>query len=223
MNLQKSFNYKYFIQNIKKSRGLLAFIFGIVPLLNIIMLIIFISEKESFITFNTLSVVTLIGSYFIPIVFALSLFGFVFKRKSVDFVMSKPLSRKTIYVTNFFGGLGVLVLFMLLNTTIFGIFSLCFKSVVLPFALLIDYFVLWLISYIFMFVVAVLAITLSGNVMGSIVIILIVSFLYPFFAISNHVLDDSHFNYGYIKCTTDTCAPANYNCYNDAECKSKVL
>ncbi|MDE5540150.1 MAG: tripartite tricarboxylate transporter TctB family protein, partial [Bacilli bacterium] len=25
------------------------------------------------------------------------------------------------------------------------------------------------------------------------------------------------------KCTTDTCAPANYNCYNDAECKSKVL
>ena len=44
--------------------------------------------------------------------------------------MSKPLSRKTIYFTNIIGGIGMILIFMLLNTAIFGIFSLWLPIVV---------------------------------------------------------------------------------------------
>ena len=46
MSLMKLFNFKYLKENIKKSRGLLAFFFGVVPLINIIVLITIISNDK---------------------------------------------------------------------------------------------------------------------------------------------------------------------------------
>lgn len=217
----KLFNFKYFKENIKKSKGLLAFVLGIVPLLNIVMLAICISEEQSLINFNLISIITLIGLYFVPIVLALSLFGFVFKRKSVDFVMSKPISRQNLYFTNMLGGILVILAFMLLNTLIFSFFSLFFSNIIIPFALLIDYFIFWLISYIFMFAVATLAITLAGNFMSSMVIMMIIICLYPFLIISSSYLSMNNNNY--IKCTESTCAPKNYTCGSDKECQTRLL
>ncbi len=217
MSLTKLFNFKYFKENVRKSKSLLAFFLGCVPLFNILALVIaMISNKEiTFLTFNNISLITFLGLYILPVVLAVSLFGFLFKRKSVDFVMSKPLSRKTIYFTNILGGIIILVIFMFINFMIYTLFGLFSDILIIPFALIIDYFVYFLISYIFMFLVSTLAITLVGNFISSIVIILLVLCLVPFLRTLPFILDLD--NNGYIYCSKEECKPTHYNC-NAKDC-----
>lgn len=221
MDLKKYFNLSFFKENIKKSKGIIAFFFGVVPLLNILMLIVFLYEKENLINFSLLSSITMIGLYIIPFILAFTLFGFIFKQKSVDFILSKPISRKSIYWTNILGGTIILICFMLLNTFIFGIFSLLFSSLVLPFGLLLDYFIYFLISYIFVFFLSSLAIILSGNLITSLVIIMLLIFLIPFLQISTNTLSDNN-SATYIKCEYENCKPKNYECFNDHECINRL-
>lgn len=224
MNLMKLFkriNLKFLKENIRKSRGLLAFCFGVVPLINILILIIITSSLKNTIEildFNSISIVTYIGLFIIPIVLAVSLFGFVFKSKSVDFVLSKPLSRSTIYITNIVGGMIIITIFMLLNSLIYILFGLFFSGLIIPFNLILDYFILFLISYVFIFIVASLAISLAGNLMGSIVLILILICLVPFFKGINVYYLSNHRLSTYIKCADLSCRPENYNCYKSDIC-----
>lgn len=220
MNLKILFNKNYFLENLKKSKGILAFLFGIVPLFNILFLIICVVEKERLMNFGLISMITLLGMYVIPIGLSIALFGFVFKKKSVDFVMSKPISRKTMYFTNVFGGILVLVLFMLLNTIIFGIFGILFDFLVIPFGLLVDYFIFYLISYLFMFLATMLAVTLAGNFITSMVVVAIIVLIYPFFCLTGVILTNNH-SIGYIQCEEETCMPTVYNCYS-SDCKDRL-
>lgn len=56
MNLKAFFNMNFFKENIKKSKGLLAFLLGIIPIINIIILIILLTGNEGILVdFNTLS------------------------------------------------------------------------------------------------------------------------------------------------------------------------
>lgn len=183
MKLFKKFNIRFLKENIKKSKALLAFCLGLIPLLNILVLIAIAISLNGIeiLDFNSISMVTYLGLFIIPIVLAVSLFGFVFKNKSVDFVLSKPLSRSTIYITNIIGGILIITIFMLLNSLIYIFFGLIFSNLVIPFSLILDYFILYLISYIFIFVVSSLAISIAGNLMGSLVLILTIICLVPFF------------------------------------------
>lgn len=211
MNLMKIFNKNFFKENIKKSKGLLAFFFGVVPLINIIVLVVVLSENDTSILFdfNTISMVTYLGLYILPIVLAISLFGFVFKQKSVDFVMSKPISRKSIYITNVVGAILLMLLFMLINTGIFALFGLLFNRIVIPGALLFDYFLFWFISYIFMFIVTTLAVTLAGNFISSIVIVMIIICLFPFIELTNTSFVEARSN-NYYECNNEACIPNIY-------------
>lgn len=213
MNLKALFNLNYFKENIRKSKGVLAFLFGVIPLLNIIFLIICILEENTTLDFSSLGTITLLGMYIIPISLAISLFGFVFKQKSVDFVMSKPISRKSIYFTNIIGGIIVLALFIIINTFIFGLFGTLFSNLIIPLNLLIDYFIFYLISYIFMFIVTSLAVSIAGNFITSIVVLFIVIFLYPFLNITVQKLTNSSV-INYINCQEEVCKPLTYECYN---------
>ena len=200
MNSMKLFNINYFKENLRKSKSVLAFFFGVIPLLNVLLLVISIINRNNnieVIDFSAISTITYIGMYILPFVLSVSLFGFVFKRKSVDFVMSKPLSRKTIYFTNIFGGLIVLSIFILLNTIIYLLFSL-FAPLVLPISLVIDYMLFWLVSYIFMFIVSTLGISISGNLISSIVIMFIIICFFPFLNITSTVFNAMKSN-DYIK------------------------
>jgi len=220
MNLKALFNLNYFKENIKKSKGILAFLFGIVPLLNILILIICLFEKENILEFSLISSITHIGMYIIPIALAVSLFGFLFKQKSVDFVMSKPLSRKTVYFTNTAGGILILFVFLLINTLIYGLFGILFNSLVIPFKLLLDYFIFYFISYVFMYSIISLGIAFSGNFITSLVILFIVILLYPFITLANGYLTNSY-SINYINCTEEACKPTNYECYS-TDCKEEL-
>lgn len=224
MNLKALFNFNFFKENIRKSKGLLAFLLGVIPIINIIFLIILLTTSNTnLLTFNELSLLTYAGMIFIPLSLSVTLFGFILKKKSVDFIMSKPISRRSIFITNTLGGILVLLIFMMINTLIFGLFGLVFESLTIPFALLIDYFLFWFISYVFMFTVTNLAIILSGNLITSIVVALIILLIVPYLNGINYLTQDYYFGNNYIVCDNEDCKPTNYYCYNNSNCEEHLL
>lgn len=219
MNLKKLFNYSYFKENIKKSKSVLAFFFGVVPLLNILVMITCLYDAKARIDLNTISTITTLGLYLIPFILAFSLFGFLFKKSSVDFVVSKPLSRRSIYITNIIGGIIILFGFIFLNALIFFMFDL-FTSLTIPFLLILDYAIYFFVAYLFLFSISSLAITLAGNLMTSLVLIMIIVCLIPFIKISTNYFSFNDTNY--IKCTEEACTPSKYYCYENEECISHL-
>lgn len=185
MNLKKLFNFKFLKENIKKSKAILLFIVVFVPIITTVYLFVQLMNDDVIVFFEDLSMITYLGLFIIPIIIAYTLFGFVFKRKNVDFVMSKPISRKKMYWTNILGGIGLISLLFLIIGLLFGLFGI-FSSLVIPFGLIIDYILYWLVAYIFVFLVASLAISLAGNLVTTIIIILLALFLYPTVNIINN-------------------------------------
>ena len=77
MSLTKLFNKNYFIQNILKSKAVMALVIGIIPILNAI----FLMALESTVlgkyvaTLSEISILNIFGMYVLPIVLSLCLFG----------------------------------------------------------------------------------------------------------------------------------------------------
>ena len=224
MNLKALFNFNFLKENIRKSKGLLAFLLGVIPIINIIFLIVLLTTSSSnLLEFDIVSFLTYAGIIFIPLSLSVTLFGFVLKKKSVDFILSKPISRKSLFITNTLGGILVILVFMIINTLIFGLFGLVFESLTIPFGLLVDYFLFWFISYVFMFTVINLAIVLSGNLITSIVVALIILLIVPYLNGINYITQDYYSGDNYIICENPDCKPESYYCYNDDDCEEHLL
>ena len=112
---------------------------------------------------------------------------------------------------------------MIINTLIFGLFGLVFESLTIPFGLLVDYFLFWFISYVFMFTVINLAIVLSGNLITSIVVALIILLIVPYLNGINYITQDYYSGNNYIICENPDCKPESYYCYNDDDCEEHLL
>ena len=173
-------NLNYLIQNIKKSKSFLAFFIGIVPIITVLLLIVGSKDKAFIPSLEELSVINYPCLYVLPIIISICLFGYVFKKKSVDFVNSMPISRKQIFITNTIGGIILILLLNLINVILMLILSTIISNLVIPFSMLIDYFIYWSVSYIFVFTCANIAISLCGNMITSIALTLLIMFLIPF-------------------------------------------
>lgn len=181
MNLIKLFNVKYLMQNIKKSKNIIILCLTIMPILSAILLAVLGSSRNySSVVSSELTILNLIGMYVIPVIISMCLFGYVFKRNSVDFINSMPLSRKTIFVTNTIGGIILITLTQLLTLILTWIVSLFFTQIIIFNGYLIDIFFIMLVSYIFVFTAANLAMTISGNYLTQIAVTLLILFLIPF-------------------------------------------
>lgn len=182
MSLTKLFNKNYFVQNILKSKAVIAVLIGIIPILNAIYLLAVSSGLNDVMVanLNLVSVLNIIGMYVLPVILSLCLFGYVFKKKSVDFINSMPLTRKQIFITNSIGGVLLIIVIMLINTLLLCIESLLFSNIIISFAMIIDYFIIWTVSYIFVFTAANVAVSVSGNHVTMIVVTAIILFFVPF-------------------------------------------
>lgn len=219
MSSIKYWNPKFAIQNMKKSKGVLTLFLGMFPILNFLVLLLLFRESNSTVNLTTISILQFIGMYIIPFIVGISLFHYLFKRKSVDFIGSMPLSRKTIYVTNVITGLGLLALFILINTA-FLFFASMLANYALPFSMILDYFLIWLVTYFFVFSVSMIAISISGNVMTTIAVSMLLFFLVPFL----HAFAKAGINQTgnfYIECNHQACLPENYSCDNIESCEKK--
>ena len=213
MNLINLFNFNYLKQNLKKSKGALAIFVGIIPIINILILFLLNDNNYSneVITLPVLSTINFIGVFIIPIVISICLFGYVFKKKSVDFVNSMPISRKSIFITNTIGGIGILVLMNLINAIFIYILSSTLPNLVVPLGMIIDYFILWTVAYVFVFTVSNIAVSVSGNMITSLVVSALILFLVPFmhFFITNGIPLNHDSEY-IVECNSKECIPDNY-------------
>lgn len=175
----KYFNQNYFFQNIKKSKSILALFLGIIPIFSIIIfLLISSSGNLSSITLNTISALHYVGIYIIPLILSTCLFGFIYKKRSVDFINSMPLSRKTIFITNTIAGI-ILILSMIILSAFSIYIASTFTEIIIPFRMIVDYILIWSISYIFVFILSNIAMSLAGNVITQIIVTMLLLFLVP--------------------------------------------
>lgn len=181
MNLTKWFNGKYLLQNLKKSKGILTLLVLIIPIITTLIIISMnTSTFELVLDEITLSYANLIGMYIIPFIISVVVGGYIYKRNSVDFINSMPMNRKTIFFTNFVAG--VLIIFAIQGLTLITnlVCASIFTELFIPIGMIIDSFIIMLISYIFVFSASMLAMTVSGNVLTQIVVTLLIVFLIPF-------------------------------------------
>ena len=224
MRLTKLFNFKYLLENLKKSKGALAIFIGLVPILNFLIFLVssLSNENQLLLSLSEISGINQIGAFVIPVIMSYCLFGYIFKKKSVDFVGSMPISREEIFVSNTVGGIILIVLMHLLNAILLSIVANVFGGFLFPFGMALDYFILWTISYIFIFVITNLAITLTGNMITAIVVNCLLLFLVPF--ISDYALlkqENNMTSLYQVKCVEESCKPDVYFCA-DSECTSKL-
>lgn len=197
MHLNKWVNFKYLYQNFKKSKTLLLFILVLVPIINIWMVGTNIISKDYVVNFSMLYKLSNIIAFMLPTALAFILMGFVFKRKTVDFVMSKPISKKQIFISNFIGGFGFILVILLINSIGF-IFLNLFTSLFIPFSVILDYFCYSLVTYMFIFIISLLAIAISGNISGTFVVFLLLLLFGASISYINYDIKDKNTNIYYI-------------------------
>lgn len=181
MNLKSLFNKKYFIQNVLKSKAILALIISIVPILNAIFLLSITKPENSVVSnLNMISILNIIGMYVFPVAISICLLGYVFNKKSTDFINSMPLTKRQIFTTNTIGGILIILCMMVINTLVIALESLVIPNLVVTFKMLIDYFIVWTVAYIFVFTATNIAIALSGNMITSIIVVALILLLVPF-------------------------------------------
>lgn len=219
MSLTSLFNFNYLKENLKKSRSIVLLCIFLVPIINLIIYLMMVTQGNSFIpSFMELSRFLLAGMYILPFILSLTLFSFVYKRQSSDFVMSMPISKRQIFITNTFGGIIIILFMLFINSLLIGFVSFIFPNVYMDYKILFDLFWIWTISYIFVFTCSNMAMSVSGNRITTFVVFLLVLFLIPFihtFAFS------SSFRKGVdtkVICDKEECTPEYYYC-NDIKCE----
>ena len=191
MNLIKLFNKEYLKENIKKSRGFIILFLVLVPLFTALFTVLSIHDEIRVTVVDKLDImwINIIGMYVIPLVLSFCLFGYVYKRNSVDFINSMPINRKTIFVTNTIGGIILITLMQIITAVILFICNAIFADVVIFSAMITDMLILMWVSYIFVFVATNLAMTFSGTFLTQIALTMIILFLIPFCIDSYHEFD----------------------------------
>ena len=176
MSLTKLFNFKYFKENVKKSKGIILLMLVFIPMFTVLQLMN--STSIDVYSFMPLGAINIFLTYILPFLLSLSLFGYVYKRTSVDFMGSMPLSRKTIFATNTVGGIA-LILLIQFATFILTVIMAQFIDAIIFTRLAFDIFLYQTLAYIFIFVISNLAMSVSGNLMTQIVTAVLIFLVYP--------------------------------------------
>lgn len=185
MNLIKSFNFKYLKENIKKSKGLIILLLIVVPLLTTLYTILFINGKNkiNIASASNISWINFIGMFVIPMGLSFALFGYIYKKSSVDLINSMPLNKQTIFITNTIGGIILLTLMQVITMVLLILCSVFCTNMIMFVNMIFDIFIMMLVGYIFMFIATNVAMTLSGTFMTQLVLTALILFLIPFIRI----------------------------------------
>ena len=215
MSLTSLFKFNYLKENIKKSKAIILLCMLLLPILNGIVLLMKCSDGTKFMpNIYEISGFVLFGMYIIPVILSLTLFGFVYKKGSIDFTLSMPINKKQIFLTNTIGGICIIFIMQIVNFVIMLLISLIYSNIIISYRMLFDILFIYSISYIFVFVCTNIAVSVSSNKITSIVVTLLIMFLIPF--ISTFINSNAFTYYGNsdvkVECTSDSCKPKNYYC-----------
>lgn len=177
MNLRKLINFNFIKENIKKSLGILLFLFFIIPIVNILYLFNMLNQQIYVINLIDLTKMTYFASFIFPVVIAYILNNYLFKQNSLDFYLSKPINKRKLFFSNILAGLLLILVLLIINVIVFSLFNLTNLSI--PFVLLFDYFIYTFILYSFIYIVINLAISLCGNFITALIVSIILIWSFP--------------------------------------------
>lgn len=213
MNLTNFFNLKFLKENIKKSNGVLLFLLFIIPVFNIVFIFANLKQSHYVVNFIQFNVINYIGALILPIIIAYSLNKYLFKQNSVDFYLSKPISRCKLYFSNILGGFFLIFCLILLNSIIFLLFNL-FTNMLLPFGFVLDYFIYFLVLYFFIYIVATLSISFAGNFVTALIVAMVIMWMPMAVSYGDKTLYDNY-NQTYLK--VSSCDTVASTCVNSSD------
>lgn len=173
----KLINFNFIKENIKKSLGILLFLFFIIPIVNILYLFNMLNQQIYVINLIDLTKMTYFASFIFPVVIAYILNNYLFKQNSLDFYLSKPINKRKLFFSNILAGLLLILILLIINVIVFSLFNLTNLSI--PFALLFDYFIYTFVLYSFIYIVITLAISLCGNFITALIVSIILIWSFP--------------------------------------------
>ncbi len=182
MNLTKLFSWKYLKENLKKSKGILLLICILVPVFTTLSVTFESGGPDIKRVANSveISLINIFGMFFIPITISYVLFGYVFKKNSVDLINSMPLKRSTVFITNTIGGIILITLIQVVTAILLMIVSLVSKTIYIFPAMIFDMFLMMWLAYIFIFIASNIAMSVSGTFLTQCAVTLLILFLIPF-------------------------------------------
>ena len=141
MNLTNLFNFKFLKENMKKSKAIMLLCVFLIPVISVISFLMrFVNSSYVTPDIFELSTLSIVGLYIVPIILSITLFSFVYKRKSSDFVMSFPVTRKQIFLSNTLGGIILIIVMNLVNAIFVLIASLLLSNVFIGYKMVFDMF-----------------------------------------------------------------------------------
>lgn len=203
MNSKVSFfNWNYFKENMKKSRGIIYLFVLMMPIFTYLFMLMLNNTNPTTLNFpslSDLSIPALIGMYIVPFVMAITLFNFLFKKDSVDFINALPLKRETIYMTNIIGGIGIFFIIFLLTSLVMIVSGNLFSNIVIPNEMYFHYFLTFFVTYSFTFIASSLTLSLTGSRMVHVALTLIILFIPGFICdfYTSRVYDNREIGYAY--------------------------
>jgi len=154
-------NYAY--QHINARFGLLVILFMVVPVLEVFHLLSTGQYVVQYLTFEEASTMAVICMYVLPIVLALQLNSYLFDKKEVDFVVSMPLSRKSLFWVNYTVGAVFIAAMLFLTTIVIGIVGALHPLLVIDSIILVRFFIILFVGYMFVYSVAYFSLMTTGH------------------------------------------------------------
>lgn len=186
MNLIKFFKINYSLQNLKKSKGILAIMLIVIPVITIFTLHTVDSSGYGN-PYELLSAagINFFGLIVIPFILSNILFGYVYKKTSIDFINSMPINRRNLYFTNIVVGILYILILQLITFLFSTIYILSVGNSLFTIKLMFDIGIAMTLAYTFLYVCSTLALTVSGNKFTQIVMLAIILFTIPFIRMFN--------------------------------------
>ena len=225
MNLTNLFNFKYLKENMKKSKAIIFLCIFLIPVINVIIYLMKAVNRNIFVpSIYDVSMLSLFGMYVIPVILSIALFSFVYKRRSSDFVMSFPVTKKQIFLSNTLGGIAVIGIMNIVNLVLELIASILLSNVMINYGMLFEMALVWSIGYTFVFVCTNIAVSISANKITTVAVTLLVLFLIPFIHTFINTMAFELGNDSIVKtvCEEEGCKPLNYDCFGDKYCLDSV-
>lgn len=186
MNLIKFFKKNYALQNMKKSKGILAIMLIVIPVITMFCLYAhdssrYVNPYEIFVAGGA----NFFGMIIIPFILSNVLFGYVYKRNSIDFINSMPINRKNLYFTNIVVGILYILILQVITFLFASIYIVSVGDSLFSIKLMFDIALTMSLAYAFLYICSTLALTVSGNRFIQLVVLIIVLFTIPFVRMTN--------------------------------------
>lgn len=194
-SIRSVFNFKVFWQNFRSAQGLLL-VAMIIYQAGILINCFSLSRTPGMtrvVAFSEISgIISLCACFLLPIAACVTLFDFLFSKKKSDLVFSSPIPRKTLYWSNWAGGMIFLLINVLIASLMLHVTLLRNPQLIVENGVVIRFLILWGLSMMMVYSCCCLAVSLSGNRFVQFVLVAVLTLLPGWF---HYTFQTQFYNY----------------------------